>query len=103
MLYDVRHEEVVPVEIAFFKARSRLAARWPDKKNARHDLPDRRVVAHQYDDRGRGALTNNRLRRVNIQRAAYKGQRSQHARLGNLREPLGDRSRKFSRGFNQAH
>jgi hypothetical protein len=40
--------------------------------------------AHQNDRRGRGALTNNRLRRVNIQRAALATGNA----LGNLREFL---------------
>jgi hypothetical protein len=76
MLYDISHEELAPVEIAFFQGAIEKAARWPDKR-----MPIA-IFAHQHDRRGRGALANNRLRRVNVQRAALAASNA----LGNLRE-----------------
>jgi hypothetical protein len=70
MLYDISHEELAPVEIAFFQGAIEKAARWPDKRMPIAIFLIAGLFAHQHDRRGRGALANNRLRRVNVQRAA---------------------------------
>jgi hypothetical protein len=100
MLYDISHEEVAPVESAFLQGAIQEAARGPDKRTAGTIFLIAGLFAHQHDRRGRGALTNNRLRRVNVQRATLATGNA----LGNLREFLrGPFSQILLRGFNQAH
>jgi hypothetical protein len=99
MLYDIRHEDVAPVEIAFLQGAIEKAARWPDKRPSRAIFLIAGLFAHQHDRRGRGALTNNRLRRANIQRATLATGNA----FGNLREFLQGRPRNFSADAAIAH
>ena len=96
MLYDISHEELAPVEIAFFQGAIEKAARWPDKRMPIAIVLIAGLFAHQHDRRGRGALANNRLRRVNVVASMYKGQRLQQATPWAIcASSLKDRSRKF--------
>jgi hypothetical protein len=63
MLYDIGHQEA-PRDC--FPSRRDREGGQPDKRTPGTIFLIAGLFAHQHDRRGRGAVTNNRLRRANI-------------------------------------